>query len=143
MNKGIAMATGDVIGILNSDDRYLSGALTAVEAAFRSGDADIVYGDTETVYDGETRIHLANLSEIRDRMSVGHPACFVRRAAYAKWGVFDPRYRIAADYDFLLRCYLGGARFTHVDQVLARFHYGGVSSGATATSRHEVFEIQS
>ena len=142
MNKGIGLATGAVVGILNSDDRYLPGALAAVAGAFASGDADIIYGNTEMVHPGETRLHKARLADLRDRMSLGHPACFVRRAAYDRWGRFDTRYSIAADYDFLLRCYLGGARFKYVDRVLASFAHGGASSGAFDRSRREVYEIQ-
>jgi glycosyltransferase involved in cell wall biosynthesis len=141
MNKGIALATGDVIGILNSDDRYLPGALRAVEQAFAAGGVDIAYGNVEMVDDDGTWIHRPTLDGMRERMTLGHPACFVRRAAYDRWGAFDTRYRFNADYDFLLRCQLQGARFVHVDRTLAEFHSGGLSSGSFDRRRREVHDI--
>ena len=141
MNKGIARATGDVIGILNSDDRYTPGALSAVQQAFVEKAVDIVFGNVEMIDGDEVWIHRASLAGMRDRMTLGHPACFVRRTAYQRWGTFDTRYRINADYDFLLRCYLGGASFAHVDQVLAQFHSGGVSSGSFERRRRELYDI--
>lgn len=141
MNKGIALATGDVIGILNSDDRYLPGALRAVEQAFLGADADIAYGNVEMVDEEGSWIHRPSLAGMRDRMTLGHPACFVRRTAYQRWGAFDTRYRFNADYDLLLRCHLAGARFVHVDETLARFHSGGLSSGSFEKRRREVYDI--
>lgn len=141
MNKGIGLATGDVIGILNSDDEYVPGALEAVTHAFRRGDVDIVYGNVLMVNGEETWVNRGNVSEMRDGMSIDHPGCFVRRSAYERWGRFDTHYRFAADYDFLLRCFLGGARFAHVDRVVARFEYGGKSSRSFDIRRREVFAI--
>lgn len=140
MNKGIARATGDVIGILNSDDRCLPGAFAAVEEAFRSQEADIYYGEVVVAESYGRRIMKGSTAAIRSRMSIGHPACFVRKNAYARWGTFDTRYALAADYDFLLRCYLGGARFLHVDHLLAEYNPGGASSQTFRIAR-EIYAI--
>jgi glycosyltransferase involved in cell wall biosynthesis len=142
MNKGLALATGDVIGILNSDDRYQPGALAAVAEKFATEDADIVYGDVQMVADGESWISRGDASGMRRQMSIDHPGSFVHRAAYERWGRFDTKYRFAADYEFLLRCYLGNARFVRLDRVVARFEYGGKSSRSFDIRRREVFDIQ-
>lgn len=141
MNKGIALATGEIIGILNSDDAYLPGALRAVTSAFQGSDADIVYGNVEMVDADGAWVHRASVSGLRDHMTLGHPACFVRRTTYERWGGFEAKYKFNADYDFLLRCYLGGARFVHVDEPLATFHSGGLSSGSFPQRQREVYDI--
>jgi glycosyltransferase involved in cell wall biosynthesis len=141
MNKGIARATGDIIAILNSDDRFLPGGLQAVEEVFRSENADVVYGDVE-VHDADgPRLYKGTLKGIREIMSIPHPGCFVRRSTYDRWGVFDTRYRFHADYDLLLRWYLGGARMARLDRVVARFEAGGVSSGSFQKRRAEHYDI--
>lgn len=141
MNKGIALATGEIIGILNSDDQYPPGALHVVADAFRAADVDIVYGNVEMIDGGERWVDHTSLAGMRDRMTLGHPACFVRRSTYERFGAFDTRYRFNADYDFLLRCHLQGARFAQVDRVLAQFQSGGLSSGSFERRRREVYDI--
>jgi len=141
MNKGIALATGEIVGILNSDDEYLPGALAAVRQAFTSHEADVVFGNV--LVDGDTpQLRRASIAGLRERMTVLHPGCFVRRSAYRTWGAFDTRYRIAADYDFLLRCHLQGARFVHLDRPVTRFAMGGASSRSFKLAR-EMYAIHS
>jgi glycosyltransferase involved in cell wall biosynthesis len=141
MNKGIALATGDVIGILNSDDQYLPGTIAAVETRFEEQDADIVYGDVEVHGPDGPELYNGTLNGIREIMSIPHPGCFVRREAYARWGVFDTRYRFHADYDLLLRWYYGGARFVPLNRLVARFEGGGLSSGSFEKRRREHYAI--
>lgn len=145
MNKGIRLATGEIIGILNSDDSYFPGALAAVHQVFAAEpSADIVYGDVITVYTADESARTRpDASRLREAMTIDHPGCFVRREVFDRFGGFDTRYRIAADYDFLLRCYLGGARFVRLPQPIARFEHGGASARHAATGRREVFQIQS
>lgn len=140
MNKGIALATGEVIGILNSDDEYLPGAFEAVRAEFTRGDFDIVYGDAMIIEDASQRRMTADISRLPFYMSLPHPACFVRRRAYQRWGVFDIGYRIAADYDFVLRCMRAGARFSRVNRTLALFRAGGASSRSFVLAR-EMYQV--
>ena len=141
MNKGIALATGDVIGILNSDDQYLPGAVEAVQQFFRSDQADVVYGDVEVSDPDGPRLYRGSLEGIREIMSIPHPGCFVRRSTYERWGVFDTRYRFHADYDLLLRWYLGGARLAPLNRLVARFEAGGLSSGSFEQRRAEHYDI--
>jgi glycosyltransferase involved in cell wall biosynthesis len=141
MNKGIALATGDVIGILNSDDQYLPGTIAAVEALFRAQDVDIAYGDVEVHGPDGPELYKGSLKGIREIMSIPHPGCFVRRAAYDRWGVFDTRYRFHADYDLLLRWHFGGARFASLNRLVARFEAGGLSSGSFDKRRRELYHI--
>ncbi|MFY9512573.1 MAG: hypothetical protein WAQ05_16525, partial [Rubrivivax sp.] len=73
---------------------------------------------------------------------VVHPACFVAREVYQRVGGFDARYRIAMDYDFVLRAYLAGTRFVHLDEALVGFRGGGVSDRKPLEGFREVRHSQ-
>jgi len=137
MNKGLALATGDVIGTLNSDDLYFDGeALAAVAQAFAEHDVDAVYGDlvyvrrdatARVVRYWQSRPYADGLFE-RGWMPP-HPAFFARREIYARHGPFDLDYRIAADFELLLRFMAkGGIRTLHLPRVLVRMRLGGASN---------------
>lgn len=116
VNKGVAMATGDVISWLNADDRYHPGALRAVGEAFAAapdtmwvtGYCDIVDGDGEeirhavTAYKNWLLRHWSYPLYLTQNF-VSDPATFVRRTALEEAGPLDPRYRVSHDYDLWLR----------------------------------------
>jgi hypothetical protein len=70
-------------------------------------------------------------------MVIHHPGVFVKKNVYQKYGLFDERYKITADYDFLLRVYLQGVKFVFIDEVIANFRYG---RGITSLKRMECAE---
>ena len=129
-NKGVRMATGEIVGIINADDYYHPGALAAVaQAAQDHPAADIYYGDAiHERFDGGGAFRFRPKRDIGKyiwrRMPVSHPATFVRRSAYERYGLFDLRYELAMDYDLMLRMYRGGARFCYVDAILSHYRYG-------------------
>lgn len=143
-NKGIARATGDLIGIINSDDYLLPGALEKVDEAF-DGQADIYQGN----------ILMQNLgtgSEFREVPSqrfpvmpffchVAHQGMFVTREAYQRLGGYDEKVRWPMDLDFLMRAYRMGARFRHIDQDVAVFVAGGVTSANIRRKKHDYLYI--
>lgn len=142
MNKGIRLATGELVGIINSDDHYLEGALATVAAAADANpSADVYYGDI--LYDCAARPPYrvrATQPFDRDRLAevaFNHPATFVRRHAYATYGSFDTRYRLVADYELIYRFLAAGARFCYVDAVLAYMLGGGLSSRHDQHMREE------
>lgn len=111
MNKGIAMATGDVVGILNSDDFYTSETvLELLASALMSTGADAVYGDIHFV-DPEDLLknvrYYSSKSFRRWMMRLGfmpaHPSFYCRREIYERYGAFDCTYKVAADFENLLR----------------------------------------
>lgn len=111
MNKGIAMATGDVIGILNSDDFYTSSNVLEVLAYnLESSDADAVYGDIHFVDDSDLTKCVRYYSSkgfSRWKMRLGwmpaHPSFYCRKSVYEKFGTFDISFKIGADFENLLR----------------------------------------
>lgn len=144
-NKGLRMARGEIVGILNSDDRYLPGALARVaEAVGTHADCDIFHGDMLRL-DGEKvlfRLVPADVeSSIWHEMPLNHPATFVTRRAYERVGGFDAAIRIAMDYDLLLRLYKSGCRFHNIPHSLAAMRYGGASDSKNLEGLREVRTI--
>ena len=111
MNKGIAMATGDVVGILNSDDFYTSnGILRKVAITMQDKNIDAVYGDVHYVHDNDLGKCVRYYSSkpfrrvwMRFGFMPAHPSFYCRREVYERYGTFDLSYKVAADFDCLLR----------------------------------------
>lgn len=139
MNKGIRMAKGEIVGIINSDDYYMEEALKIVAEAYQADHSDsshrILYGMIKGVDENGTFDYVEFESHNRlPREMIAHPGCFVTRKTYEDLGAFSPDYRIAADYDFLLRAYrTGDTIFIPIFQILAVFSAGGVSGDFKAT----------
>ena len=111
LNKGIKLATGDVIGFLHSDDVYFDEmVLNRVAQAFLSSNADAVYGDLDYVSrDGKNKVirHWKSGDYSRDKILRGwippHPSFYMKTNCYKEYGAFNVKYKIAADYDSMLR----------------------------------------
>lgn len=138
-NKGIAFAHGDIVGILNSDDWYEPGAISAVVHALVKSGADIAYGKLQ-YWEGNRRTYLVTSdASLLDRgMTVGHPTVFVRRTCYERFGLFRLDFQQAMDYEWLLRAKVSGARFCFVDLCLANMQGGGVGDRRWRQSQKEV-----
>lgn len=145
MNKGINRATGDVIGILNSDDFYTSDdVLATVAAAMEGNDIDAVYGDIHYVNDGELGKCVRYYSSAgfkRERMMQGwmpaHPSFYCRREVYQKYGLFDTSFKVAADFEQLLRLiYVESIRIQYIPKDFVTMRTGGASTdGLKARAR--------
>jgi glycosyltransferase involved in cell wall biosynthesis len=130
-NKGIRMAKGDVIGLLNADDLYDATAIEKAVAALKPGDLALTYGDTvmfsrdirhpESVVPGKFDPDL-----IYHGMGFMHTTCFVTSRVYREIGGFDTRYRIAVDTDFLMRCHVRNVEFRKTGSV-TYMRTGGMS----------------
>ena len=139
MNKGIAMASGDVIGILNADDLYAdNGVIAKVAAVFEDPAVDATYADLVFV-DRE------DVSEVvrtwksgpfkRSSMYNGwmppHPTFFVRRSLYEKYGLFNTILRSAADYELMLRFLLKHEiNLSYIPQTIINMRQGGKSTAS-------------
>jgi len=139
MNKGLGLASGDVIGILNADDFYSnSGALKKVVASFKDEKMDACYGDL--VYVDSTDIHkIARYwrsgSYDRRKFYNGwmppHPTFFVRRSVYKKYGRFNLKLGSAADYELMLRFLLKHEiACKYIPEVLVHMRNGGQSNAS-------------
>ena len=137
LNKGIERASGDVVGFLHSDDLLADDAvLSRISAAFADPAVDAAYGDLLYVRkDDPSRVVRTWRADAFTpaRLARGwmppHPTLYVRRSVYDQHGVFDTSYRIAADYDFVLRFFgrtKGGIRY--IPEVLVKMRVGGASN---------------
>lgn len=127
-NKGIDAATGEIIGIINSDDFLCPGALSEVARAYHSG-IDVIYGKGKRLFpDGRLEDYLPRkISFLKYGMALVHPSTFVTKSAYIKYGMFDLRYKGCMDRELLLRMKTQGAKFAHVDAYLSVYRMGGFS----------------
>jgi glycosyltransferase len=137
LNKGIARATGDVIGLMHSDDLYADQRVLAdVSAALDDPKVDAVYGDLDYVAQDDTsrvirrwRSGAYSPELLRRGWMPPHPTLYLRRQVIERWGAFDGQYRIAADYDAVLRYFgRGGIRPAYVPRVLVKMRVGGESN---------------
>jgi glycosyltransferase involved in cell wall biosynthesis len=143
MNKGLKIATGDFIAFLNSDDVYSNAhALETVAITMQEQKLDALYGDVEFFHAGApdkvVRTYDSgrfNPSRIAWGWMPAHPALFVRRDIYERFGHFREDYRIAGDYEFVARIFKNGQiKSTHLGRVLVRMQTGGLSTaGLRAT----------
>lgn len=144
MNKGITYATGDVIAFLNSDDWYEDGILEKVDRYFRQKDTDILGGSIHLILNdrivSKARVGKAP-EDIRVRMIYLHPALFAKRVIFDQIGKFDLQYKIAADYDWVLRAYLAGFFIVAVEDVFTNFRDGGTSMVNLFDTVNEVRKI--
>lgn len=138
MNKGVRNASGEVIGILNSDDFFIHDHVLAEVSGFFSKDPelDVVLGDVDFVTDANlnkpVRVYTAAGFKpwmFRFGFMPPHPAVFVRKSAYERVGAYKLGYKIAADFDFLTRLLLlDGAKYKASGKTWVRMRIGGAST---------------
>lgn len=137
LNKGMNRATGDVIGLMHSDDVFASpSVLELVARAFNDRDVDAVYGDLQYVSasnpDRVIRHWTAgefSAARLKRGWMPPHPSLYVRKSVVESWGGYDTSYQIAADYDAILR-WFGTAKISaaYVPEVFVKMRVGGESN---------------
>ncbi len=145
MNKGIRMATGELIGIIHSDDALEKGALLRV-AELWDGKTDVYYWDCVVLHEDGTPSHILqpdkDLLQKKHGFCINHPATFVTKAAYEKYGAFDKSLKCCMDYDLFYRYfYKYKARFQYVPASLARYRMGGTNQQLRNTTIDESCRI--
>lgn len=133
MNKGISLCIGDIVGIINSGDYYISGSLKKVcEAYSNKLDADVISGSIVKLSDSTgngfiVKSDVKKLPSVLRYMPVSHPSTFVTLNAYKKHGQFDESFAICSDNELIARLYKKGCHFLFVDDELSAMSMGGVS----------------
>lgn len=143
-NKGIRAATGDIIGVINSDDKLVDGALQVV-ANHYSSEFEIYRGICR-IWDPKTGYTIDEIPTMEwpflpIKMKVSHPSTFITKFAYQKWGNYDVNLKYAMDFDLLQRMYMQKARAIRVDEPLAIFRLGGVSQQDEKARKKELCSI--
>ena len=137
MNKGIALAGGDIVGILNSDDFYINNnVIEKVIKEFKDKKCDSVYADLVYVkpenLDNIVRYYDSskfNPSKFAYGWMPAHPTFFVKREIYEKYGVFKTNFKISADFDILARfLYTHKISYYYMSEVIVKMRIGGVST---------------
>jgi glycosyltransferase len=137
INKGIARATGDIIGLMHSDDFFANDTiLQQVAAALEDPSIDGVYGDLDYVNSDDTSRIVRKWRSgayTPDRLAKGwmppHPTLYLRKNVFQEWGAYDTSYRIAADYDAMLRYLVKGQiKLAYVPEVFLKMRVGGESN---------------
>lgn len=128
MNKGISMASGEMIGIINSDDWYEPNAIADTVKCRSHNKYQVLYGFMKIVRDGITLDIEMHCPENLDEEMICHPTCFVSKSVYDDFGAFDLQYPVCADFDLMLRLYRSGQiEFIPVFSLVANFTRGGAS----------------
>lgn len=133
MNKGIGLAKGELIGIVNSDDYYEKEAVWKMVEKRTASPYQILYGFERILNEGqETMIVLHHHTNLPNQM-ITHPTCFVTKKLYEDKGVFHTEYRYSADYEFMLRMYQDKqVEFTPVYELISNYALGGASGTGAA-----------
>ncbi len=128
MNKGIRMAQGEVIGIINSDDWYEENAIQTVVKTYEEQPFDYFYADIRLIKtNGEAIIKHSKMDKIVTSRHWNHPTCFVTKQTYQELGVFRCE-GIHDDFDFFLNVRKNKKKIVIKNEVLANFRMGGVSN---------------
>jgi glycosyltransferase involved in cell wall biosynthesis len=137
MNKGLALATGDIIGVLNSDDFYCSNdVIEQVVRAFQEHETDCLYGDLNYVDPIDTskivrkwRSGAYQRANFLKGWMPPHPTFFVKKSCYGKFGLFDTQFKSAADYELMLRLlFKERCSAVYLPKIMIHMRSGGVSN---------------
>ena len=132
MNKGIMNSKGDIIAFMNSDDWYNDNIFKKVANYFESTNVEMMYGDYNIVWSDDLieRVCLdkLNMEDIYYKNLFCHQALFMKRELFNRIGMYNLNYKLAADYDWILRAYLSKVKFGYFPEVICYFKFGGASA---------------
>jgi glycosyltransferase involved in cell wall biosynthesis len=137
MNKGLNLATGDIIGILNSDDFYINKhVIEQIVQEFKEKNVESIYADLVYIHsknpDKIVRYYDSSYFDIQ-KFAYGwmpaHPTFFVKKEIYEKYGIFKIDYKIAADFELLVRfLYKNKVSYSYIKKPLIKMRLGGIST---------------
>jgi glycosyltransferase len=139
INRGIARSTGEVVGLLHSDDFFPHNEVVSrIAAAFEDPTVDAVYGDLDYVSASDPdrvirrwRAGVASSVKLRCGWMPPHPTMYLRASVFRNHGVYDTSFEIAADYDVILRFFgRGKVRSAYLPEVLVKMRFGGASNAS-------------
>lgn len=145
MNKGINMASGDVISFLNSDDWYEEDIFQRLENMFMIEECDIISGSV-ILWTGnrvaEEYHVIAEKEQLYTGMIYAHPATFVRKYVFDQCGKFDLKYKIVSDYDWFFRVQLANIKIFRTDEKFTNFSLDGISARGLLMQIKEEYDIR-
>ena len=144
INKGIRMATGDIIGILNSDDYYTSNdVLSTYAEAFKTSKVDAVYGDIHFIREGQphkiARYYSSKIFRpalLRFGFMPAHPSFYVRRSVYEQAGFYSLDYKIGADFEMMVRLFKKHRiSYKYIQKDMVTMRMGGASTSGVGSHK--------
>ena len=130
VNKGLMLAFGDSIGIINSNDWYEANAIAKV-VFIVGGSIDCVAHGNMNLYKDNRMSYEAHfcgaMNKIKKGMIINHPTTFIGKSLYKRYGLFDTKYKIASDWDLILRFWKAEVPFIFIPHLIANFRIGGIS----------------
>ncbi|MCI9398222.1 MAG: glycosyltransferase [Lachnospiraceae bacterium] len=131
MNKGLAMATGEIIAFFN-DLFLVRNAVTLMVKAMEKGDYDGAHADLIYAEDNKVkRYWCMGQGNIKTGWLPGHPTLYLKREVYDKYGMYNLKYKSSADYEFMIRILKDGTiRLAYVPETIIRMYYGGTSTNS-------------
>ena len=139
LNKAIDKTSGDIIGMLHSDDKLADENVLAAVSSFFDDNPSIdgVYGDLDYVFSFHSGVVFRRwiAGEFKkEKLKYGwmppHPTVFLRRSVFEKYGTYDPSFRISGDYDAMLRYMMNDVKFGYIKQTLVFMKVGGASNAS-------------
>lgn len=135
MNKGIERATGDIVGILNSDDYFPDNHIVSMIVGEFDGTVDAVYGDVVFISPSNpqkiVRYYSSKIfrpSRMVMGLSPAHPSFYVKREFYERYGKYNISYQIASDFDMFVRLFSSPMRYRYIKKVFVKMRTGGIST---------------
>jgi len=150
MNKGIINSTGDIVGLLNSDDIFSdNNVITDVVNYFlENKEMSGIYGDLIYVKRDNINKVVRNYSsrffsewKVRFGLMLPHPTLYLRRDVFSRVGFYKTDYRVAADFEFITRLVVSGIPLKRLPRVLVKMREGGISSTGIWWRIHQNMEI--
>ena len=143
MNKGIAMASGDVVGILNSDDYFTSKQVIANMVNAFNDNIDAVYGDIHFIRDGQphkvARYYSSKIFRptlLRFGFMPAHPSFYVRRSVYEQAGNYSLDYKIGADFEMMVRLFKKyRISYKYIQKDMVTMRMGGASTSGVSSHK--------
>ncbi|MRS60575.1 glycosyltransferase family 2 protein [Larkinella terrae] len=127
MNKGIRQASGELIGIINSDDWYETDAVEQVVRAYQQSGPAVFHGIQRTFLDEQEAFLIQTHASQLAKGNIEHPTCFVPASFYQTYGLFNEQYRYVSDYELMLRFAKNQVPFVPLNAILSNFRQGGAS----------------
>ena len=143
MNKGIALATGDLIGMVSAGDWYADGALETVVKAHLEDREAVIHGKFHYwTEDLQPQYVVAALDDTTENININHLAAFVPRKLYEEIGLFNLDFQNGNDYEWYLRAKLKDAEFRYIDKVITNIRLGGMSDHKWWLNYYEIMQAR-
>ena len=140
MNKGVSMASGELIGIIGSDDWYELEGIKYIANSYKNVQSDYIHGNITTYLPLKKTyktLKAGSEKEMIKRMSFYHVASFIKKEVYMKLKGYSLNYKICSDYDLVLRIIKNDFVISHVNENITNFSYGGISTSEVSNALKE------